>query len=119
VLVSSHLLGEVEQMCTRVGVIQKGRFVAEGTIGELRGEATLTVRAEPAEAAMKVLSAAAGAENVRREDSGAFNVKVDLKRTAEINRQLVQAGVDVTQLTPSERSLEDVFIELTGAESGL
>jgi ABC-type multidrug transport system ATPase subunit len=119
VLVSSHLLGEVEQMCTRVGVIQKGRFVAEGTIDELRGGATLTVRAEPAEAAMSVLSAAAGTDNVRRGDSGVFSVKVDLKRTAEINRLLVQAGVDVTELTTSERSLEDVFLELTGAESGL
>ena len=119
VLVSSHLLGEVEQMCTRVGVIQRGRFVAEGTIDELRGGATLTVRAEPAESAMNVLSAVAGADNVRRGNSGAFSVKVDLKRTAEINRLLVQAGVDVTELTASERSLEDVFIELTGAESGL
>jgi ABC-type multidrug transport system ATPase subunit len=119
VLVSSHLLGEVEQMCTRIGVIQKGRFVAEGTIDELRGAATLTVRAEPAEAATRVLADAAGADNVRRLDSGAFSVKVDLKRTAEINRMLVQAGVDVTELTTSERSLEDVFIELTGTEGGL
>ncbi len=56
VLVSSHLLGEVEQMCTRIGVIQKGKFVAEGTIDELRGAATLTVRAEPAATAASVLS---------------------------------------------------------------
>jgi ABC-2 type transport system ATP-binding protein len=119
VLVSSHLLGEVEQMCTRIGVIQKGRFVAEGTIDELRGAATLTVRADPAETAMNVLASVAGADNVRRAASGAFNVKVDLKRTAEINRMLVQAGVDVTELTASERSLEDVFMELTGSQAGL
>ncbi len=46
-------------------------------------------------------------------------MKVDVKRTAEINRKLVQAGVDVTELGASERSLEDVFIELTGGEAGL
>jgi len=119
VLVSSHLLGEVEQMCTRIGVIQKGKFIAEGTIDELRGAATLTVRAEPAETAMKVLAGVAGAENVRVVDGGAYSVKVDLARTAEINRMLVQAGADVTELTSRERSLEDVFIELTGAEAGL
>jgi ABC-2 type transport system ATP-binding protein len=119
VLVSSHLLGEVQQMCTRIGVIQRGRFVAEGNIEDLRGAATLTVRAEPAEAAMKVLSAEAGVDNVSVEAAGTFNVKVDLKRTAELNRKLVQAGVDVSELRAQERSLEDVFIELTGAEAGL
>ena len=119
VLVSSHLLGEVEQMCTRIGVIRKGKFVAEGTIDELRGAATLTVRAAPTEAAMNVLSAEAGPDNVRVTEDGAFSVKVDVKRTAEINRKLVQAGVDVTELGASERSLEDVFIELTGGEAGL
>jgi ABC-type multidrug transport system ATPase subunit len=119
VLISSHLLGEVEQMCTRIGVIRKGRLVAEGTIDELRGAATLTVRGTPAAAAMSVLAGAAGEQNVRIADDGAFSVKVDLARTAEINRLLVQAGVDVTELRASERSLEDIFMELTGTEAGL
>src|SRR3981189_448258 len=44
VLSSSHLLGEVEQMCTRVGVIRKGKIVAEGTVDQLRGAATLKGR---------------------------------------------------------------------------
>ena len=119
VLVSSHLLGEVEQMCTRIGVIQKGKFVAEGTIDELRGAATLTVRAEPAATAASVLSGEAGTQNVQVLPGGSFSVKVDLKRTAEINRRLVQAGADVTELRATERSLEDVFMELTGTEAGL
>jgi ABC-2 type transport system ATP-binding protein len=119
VLVSSHLLGEVEQMCTRIGVIQKGKFVAEGTIDELRGAATLTIRAEPAETAMNVLTGEAGAENVKLLPDGTFNLKVDPKRAPELNRRLVQAGVEVSELHASERSLEDVFMELTGTESGL
>src|SRR5215472_210589 len=72
VLVSSHLLGEVEQMCTRIGVIRKGKFVAEGTMEELRGAATLTIRAEPAATAMAVLTAEAGAENVKTTNDGAY-----------------------------------------------
>jgi ABC-2 type transport system ATP-binding protein len=119
VLVSSHLLGEVEQMCTRIGVIQKGKLVAEGTIDELRGAATLTIRAEPAETAMNVLAGEAGAESVKRLADGTFSLKVDLKRAADLNRRLVQAGVEVSELHASERSLEDVFIELTGTEGGL
>jgi ABC-type multidrug transport system ATPase subunit len=119
VLISSHLLGEVEQMCTRIGVIRKGRFVAEGTIDELRGAASLTISAAPAATAMTVLSAEAGAENVKVLPDGSFSLKVDLNRTAELNRKLVQAGADVTELRASERSLEDVFMELTGTEGGL
>src|ERR1700674_958157 len=119
VLISSHLLGEVELMCTRVGVIRKGKIVAEGTVDQLRGAATLTVRGTPAELARTVLVKDAGEENVTALGDGAFSLKVDLQRTAEINQHLVQAGVAVTELHADERSLEDIFMELTGTEGGL
>jgi ABC-type multidrug transport system ATPase subunit len=119
VLISSHLLGEVELMCTRIGVIRKGKFVAEGTIDELRGAATLKIRAQPIETATSVLGAALGAENVKAGPDGTFDLKVDPARAPELNKRLVQAGVDVFELQASERSLEDVFMELTGTEAGL
>jgi ABC-2 type transport system ATP-binding protein len=119
VLVSSHLLGEVEQMCTRIGVIRKGKLVAEGTIDELRGEAQLLIRARPADQAMAVLSGEVGADKVKVMDGGALSLNVDIARAAELNRRLVQAGVDVSELRESERSLTDVFMELTGTEGGL
>ena len=119
VLISSHLLGEVELMCTRIGVIKKGKIVAEGTIQELRGAATLTVRGTPADVARTALIADAGAENVTEIGDGAFSLKVDLKRAGEINKHLVYAGVAVTDLHADERSLEDIFMELTGTEGGL
>jgi ABC-type multidrug transport system ATPase subunit len=119
VLVSSHLLGEVEQMCTRIGVIRKGKLVAEGTIDELRGKSKLFIRAKPADKAMAVLAAECGADKVKVTDDGAFSLSVEPARAAELNRRLVQAGIDVTELRESERSLEDVFMELTGTESGL
>ena len=119
VLISSHLLGEVELMCTRVGVIRKGKIVAEGTVDQLRGAATLAVRGTPVETARAVLIAEAGAENVTALGDGSFTVRVDLQRTAEVNRKLVNAGVAVTELRADERSLEDIFMELTGTEGGL
>jgi ABC-type multidrug transport system ATPase subunit len=119
VLISSHLLGEVELMCTRVGVIRKGRIVAEGTVDQLRGAATLAVRGTPLETARAVLIAEAGAENVTALGDGSFTVRIDLQRTAEVNRKLVNAGVAVTELRADERSLEDIFMELTGTEGGL
>jgi ABC-type multidrug transport system ATPase subunit len=119
VLISSHLLGEVELMCTRVGVIRKGKIVAEGTVDQLRGAATLAVRGTPEETAKAILIAEAGAENVTAMGDATFSVKMDLLRTAEINKHLVQGGVSVTELRADERSLEDVFMELTGTEGGL
>ena len=119
VLISSHLLGEVELMCTRVGVIRKGKIVAEGTVDQLRGAATLAVRGTPEETAKAILIAEAGAENVTAMGDATFSVKMDLLRTAEINRHLVQGGVSVTELRADERSLEDIFMELTGTEGGL
>jgi len=118
VLVSSHLLGEVEQMCTRIGVIQKGRLVAEGTIDELRGATTLSVRAAPAPQAQEILARLLGAASVTQRD-GLFSLKVDPARAAEINRALVTGNVEVSELQAGQRSLEDVFIELTGTEGGL
>ena len=119
VLLSSHLLNEVEQICTRVGVISKGTLVAEGTIDELRGGAQLFVRATPVDAARRELESEAGADNVSVQADGAFGVKVDLGRAAAINRRLVVAGIDVSEVRPGERSLEDVFMELTGTQGGL
>jgi ABC-2 type transport system ATP-binding protein len=118
VLISSHLLNEVELMCTRVGVIQKGKMVAEGTVDELRGAARLTVRAEPIERARALLESEVGAENVTAQEDGRLSLKVDLARTAYINRTLVQAGLAVTELKATTQSLEEVFMELTGTEGG-
>ncbi len=118
VLLSSHLLGEVEQICDRIGVIQNGRLVAEGTIAEVRGDDRgLQVTAAPAEPARRLLVELVGAGGVS--GSGpAFRLTTDPARAAEINRALVSAGVDVSDLRATERSLEDVFIELTGGDQG-
>jgi ABC-2 type transport system ATP-binding protein len=70
VLLSSHLMGEVEQICDRVGVIRSGRLVGEGTLDELRGQASLRVRAEPLEAGQRVAGAVAGAKRIAIEDGG-------------------------------------------------
>jgi ABC-type multidrug transport system ATPase subunit len=118
VLLSSHLLSEVEQICTRVGVIRRGALVAEGTIDEIRGGSQLMIRAQPVDLARRILEEAVGPENMTMRD-GAFSLKVDMGQTASIAKRLVTAGVDLTELRPGERSLEDVFMELTGTEGGL
>ena len=116
VLLSSHLLGEVEQICDRVGVIHKGILVAEGTIAELRGEGGLLVRAEPFEEALQIAERLKGVERVRVAD-GMLRLATDPGRAAEINAKLVSAGLRVSELRPVEQSLEEVFLELTGGET--
>jgi ABC-type multidrug transport system ATPase subunit len=115
VLLSSHQLAEVEQICDRVGVILRGHMVAEGTVEELRGQTGLTISAAPQENAGQVLVGMLGPEIVHLED-GRFRLDVPPARAAEINRTLVNAGVDVTELRSSERSLEEIFLQLTGDE---
>ena len=116
VLLSSHLLGEVEQICDRVGVVRKGKLVAEGTVSELRGREGLLVRAKPLEEASYIAARLAGVEEATVVD-GALRLVVDPERAAEINDKLVSAGVRVSELRPAEQSLEDVFLELTGRET--
>ena len=117
VLLSSHQLGEVEQICDRVGVIRQGKMVAEGTVAELRGQTGLTVIAAPEEQAGEILVRLLGNDNVHREE-GKLRLQTDPGRAAEINRTLVEAGIDVSELRSGERSLEQIFFELTGDGAG-
>ena len=113
VLLSSHLLNEVEHMCDRVGVIVNGKLVAEGTVADVRGRsAALILRAQPVDRARALLEEVAGSGTVSDQD-GLLRVSVDPARAGEVNRRLVVGGVDVTELRPAERSLEEVFLQLT------
>jgi len=116
VLLSSHLLGEVEQICDRIGVINKGSLVAEGSIAELRGRQGLLVRAEPVEEAARIAERLTGVEEVEVSD-GALRLATDPDRAPEINAKLVSAGLRVSELHPAEQSLEELFLELTGGET--
>ncbi len=115
VLVSSHLLGEVEQICDRVGVISRGRLVGEGTVADLRGAADLRVVAAPLERAAGHARALLGPDAVNLVDGG-LHLAVGADRAGEINASLVSAGMTVTELRMVERDLEQTFFELTRGE---
>jgi ABC-2 type transport system ATP-binding protein len=111
VLFSSHLLGEVEQVCDRVGVISQGRLVAEGGVAELRGAAGLRVLADPLDDAAARARELVGADRVRVVDGG-LDLAVEPERAAWLNAGLVGAGVAVRELRTRERDLEQVFFDL-------
>lgn len=112
VVLSSHLLVEVEQICDRVGIINRGRMVAEGSVDALRGGSSLLVTAEPLEEARRVCGALPEVTDVRVVD-GALQVGVAHDRVPELNAALVRAGVRVFELRPVQQSLEAAFLELT------
>jgi ABC-type multidrug transport system ATPase subunit len=112
VLLSSHLMGEIEQMSDRVGVIRDGSLVAEGTVDELRGRTGLRVRAEPLSEAVELVGGLPGVGAITTVD-GVIDVAADSAEAAAINRALVEAGIAVSELSPRRASLEDVFLELT------
>jgi ABC-2 type transport system ATP-binding protein len=112
VMLSSHLMGEVEQVTDRVGVIRDGSLVAEGTVEELRGRAGLRVRAEPRAEAARLMRALPDVDEVTSVD-GLLEVTVDSSRAPAINRLLVEAGIAVSELYAQKASLEHVFLELT------
>jgi ABC-2 type transport system ATP-binding protein len=112
VLLSSHLMAEVEQTCDRVGVISRGRLVGEGTVEELRGRESLWVRAEPLDAAERVLGTIRGIGDVARANGG-LRVAADSTAAPTVASALVEAGIALGELRPERASLEKVFLELT------
>ena len=112
VLLSSHLLGEVQQVCNRVGVISRGRLIAESTVEELRGRGALLVAAQPLGRARERAERLLGPERVEVLD-GTLRLDTDPATAGRINRELVSANVEVNELRRIERTLEEVFLEMT------
>lgn len=116
VLVSSHLLAEVEQTCTHAVVVNKGRIVASGPVEDIVGESpsVLLDVTDPA-AAREVLGRLDGVTVLPDSDG---NLVVDTNGTArsEVVAELVRAGIGVDRVVPRRR-LEDAFLALVGENS--
>ncbi|GAB1817949.1 ABC transporter ATP-binding protein [Herbidospora sp. RD11066] len=114
VFVSSHLLAEVEQMCTHIGVMRTGRLVAQGSLGDLRSAAAARVEVETPDVALAtgVLTGLDLADVT----PGPERVSAELGRLApeHVSGLLFKAGVSIRGFQVIRPSLEDVFVGLTG-----
>jgi len=119
VLLSSHLLGEVEDLCNRVAIIRTGTIVYEGTLGDLLATAQTEyrLRATEPERALMICSAQTGVEKIRVEGPE-LRFQADEQAAAAISIALGQARIGITALVPERASLEELFLGLTGGESG-
>ncbi|MGZ8481802.1 MAG: ABC transporter ATP-binding protein [Candidatus Limnocylindria bacterium] len=117
VLLSSHLLAEVEAVCDRIGIIHHGRLLLEETMGQMRGIGRLRIVATPADRAEEILRAQPGVAAVERAD-GALLVSTEAENAGALNRALVGAGIEVSELRVTARTLEEAFMTLTGEHAG-
>jgi ABC-2 type transport system ATP-binding protein len=113
VLLSSHLLTEIEQLCNRVGIIHEGRLLYEGGPEALVAPTSLyKVRVDNLTAAFDLLSKAPGV-TVSRNGASSLRVDADAEHIAAVNTLLVGNGIKVYELSPAQESLEEAFLRLT------
>jgi ABC-2 type transport system ATP-binding protein len=119
VFISSHLLTEVQQICTRVAIIHLGKLITESTVEELtKGHGEFAVTLEDAEEALALIQAQAWGKDARIDTNGALITSAPGGRGRELNLFLVNAGYAPDTIAQSTRDLEQVFLHLTNGGSG-
>ncbi|SFI69807.1 MULTISPECIES: ABC transporter ATP-binding protein [unclassified Bacillus (in: firmicutes)] len=116
VLVSSHILSEIELIADRVGIINKGNLIFQGTLDELRekSELEILVDARPKGDAGKYLS---NKGFLVGEKEGMFIIKDMMANPADINRDLILSGHEVYHISQRRDTLEDIFLQMTKEEN--
>ncbi len=119
VFISSHLLTEVQQICTRVAIINLGKLVTESTVEELtRGHGEFTVKVERAQEALQLVQAQPWGSEARLASDGALITTAPQGRGRDLNLFLVKAGFAPDTIANTTEDLEQVFLRLTNSGSG-
>jgi ABC-2 type transport system ATP-binding protein len=114
IVLSSHLLTEVEDVCNRVAIVRRGKIVYEGEIADLKGTAGTSYRLATTddERALAVCRAQPGVNEVRLQGDRVW-FTADEAVVAELSQALVEAGALIRSLVPQTATLEDLFFSLT------
>lgn len=119
IMISSHILSELEEICDHIGIIEQGRLVFSGTMDEIRERMNIQSRvrvkvADKIETAVELLSALPQIQNVQIEDSHIAVTMGDSAAPAGIiARTLVGGDIDVIAIEPEQLKLDDAFLQLT------
>ncbi|MEN8906922.1 MAG: ABC transporter ATP-binding protein [Clostridiales bacterium] len=115
VLISSHILNEIELMANHIGIINKGNLLFQGPIKELQSmnKPKIKIKAEPKKGAIKKINELKY-KFVENDDFITIKDDVDI---AELNKELVYSGHSVFHISQEDRSLEDIFLDLTRKEA--
>lgn len=117
VFISSHLLSEVQMMCDRVAIINHGKMITVSTIEDLVKKAADRVEwiVTPVEKAESILGGLADVKELTAEQN-IITCRMPIERISMYNKQLIENGIDVHSVREVAFTLEDLFMELTGAE---
>src|SRR5258708_36079461 len=119
VFISSHLLTEVQQICTRVAIINLGKLVTETTVEQLlTGRGAFIVTVERAKEALALVKAKPWGSEAYLAANGAIITLAPQGRGRELNLFLANAGFVADTITPSTEHLEQVSLRLTNSGSG-
>jgi ABC-2 type transport system ATP-binding protein len=119
IFISSHVLTEVRQICTRVAIINQGRLVKVDTVEDLvRGHGEFRVELERAAEALAIVRAQPWGSAARQDDEGALVTLAPGGRGRDLNLFLVQSGFAPETIAPQSQDLEHVFLSLTGGTEG-
>ena len=119
VFISSHMLSEVQQICTRVAIINLGRLISESSIEELiSGRGEFTVKLERANEALALIQKQPWGRSARLDASGALVTLAPEGRGRNLNLFLVNEGFAPDMLTQTTQDLEQVFLSLTNSGTG-
>lgn len=111
VFISSHLLSEVEKVCSHVALINRGRILAKGSVGELLGKMkAIWFKVSDADGAICLLEGVEWIKSVKKKETGLVVAEAEEERAYEINKLLISNGIHVNEMKISEGSLEDFFL---------
>lgn len=114
ILIASHLLDEIEKVCTHVAVIKNGHLLAQGTVGEILGEERLLeVGCLQPDAARQWATAQSGIRVVQGDNGMLLFYLDDAVAPEKVNRLLVESGLDIYHLQMRKKRLEESFLEIT------
>jgi len=119
VLLSSHLLSEIEQLCNRVGIIHEGRLLYEGGPETLvTPTKTYKIRVDDSARAFELITSGLDAMVSQNGDSF-LRIDADSETISAVNVLLVSKGIKVYELSPAQETLEEAFLRLTRTTPGL
>jgi ABC-2 type transport system ATP-binding protein len=115
VFLSSHLLDEVEKTCDEIAIVDRGRIILHGAVGEIAatGDPTLLVEVDDADAARALLAGEARVTQVAPEGAQLRLTLADGLHPSAVNELLVRGGVAVSRLEPARATLEETFLAVT------
>ena len=118
IIIASHLLDEIEKVCTHMAILKRGQLLVTGTVAEvLRAEDQIEIAAKDMAGLMGILQAMPGIQGLQKGDATLLMTAANGLQPEAVNRYCMDRGIVLSQLQLRRKSLENTFMELTGGDT--